>query len=647
MAAQGARIVDLVRLVMRYKSAYYAGRPEVSDVAYDRLEEELRVLDPGHPALEFVGTAGARDVRGEPSLPRIAHRTPMLSLEKTYSTEDLRRWTEKHPVMGTIKVDGNSLSLVYSRGKLVQAKTRGDGRLGEDVLGKARWVGSIPRELPRGIVGTDDEIEVRGELFCTETNFLQLADAMVALGLERPTSPRNIVAGLLGRKVHFDLARWFDFFAFDLLGANDLATETETFRVLGGLGFALPHHRLLKTWPEIEGFLEEVRSMMDVGEIGLDGAVFTYEARSLHRELGATAHHPRYKMSFKWAGETAESVIQKITWATSRLGFVTPVAVIEPVRLSGAQITNITLHNAAHVRAYNLKVGDRIELVRSGEVIPKFLRVVTGAAGVFVWPKQCPECGTELVLQEVKLQCPNSGSCPAQISGGILNWIRCVGIEDLSEKRLDALMAAGFVRSIPDLYRVTPEQLMKLPAVREKMAAKLVANIEATRELDLPVFLNGLGIEGAGQTSWEAITATAASLAAVRRLSEADIVAIDGFAEKSADQIVTGLKAKSKLIDDLLAVGLRVRAVDPARNVAAKDGPLAGKQIVITGILSRPRAEVEAGIKASGGSVGSAVSKNTFAVVTDDPSSGSSKMKKARDLGVQVWSEDDLNKMMS
>jgi DNA ligase (NAD+) len=347
-------------------------------------------------------------------------------------------------------------------------------------------------------------------------------------------------------------------------------------------------------------------------------------------------------MSFKWQGQTATSVIREVTWATSRLGIVTPVAVIEPVTLSGAVITNVTLHNAAHVQAFDLKAGDQIEIVRSGEVIPKFLQVVEAAQGTAKLPKVCPSCQSDLVFDDVRLKCPNSETCPAQQLGSILNWIRAAEIDDLSEKRLAALMSAGLVRNMVDLYHLQLEDFFKIPQTKEKMAAKLFKNIDKSRHLPLARFLSGLGIEGAGVTTWEKLLNEAPNLKALLALTPEQIEAIEGFAEKTAEQIANGLQSKKPLIDALLAAGVKPEAAA----TIASDGPLIGKQLVITGSLSRPRAEIERVIKAAGGKVASAVSSVTHAVITEDPTSTSSKMQKARKLGIPVWSEADLQRQL-
>ncbi len=632
MSQQADEITRLANEIIRHKRLYYAGRPEISDQSFDQLEEQLRRLAPEHPALSYIGTDKVAESQ------KVAHRRPMLSLQKTYKIEDLVNWAGDYPVMGSWKVDGNSLSVIYEDGVMSLAKTRGNGRFGEDVTEKVRWVSDIANRLDAGV-----DLEIRGELYCSEHQFALLVDEMIELGLDRPSSPRNIVAGLLGRKSHLHLMGYFNFFAFDLHAEDEglqFATEEEKFAWLETQGFRLPHPRLLSHSEAIKTYLNDVKEVMSSGEIGVDGAVFSYNEIALHHELGNTSHHPRYKMSFKWQGQTATTVIRDMNWATSRFGVVTPVAVIEPVVLSGATITNVTLHNAEHVKAYNLKVGDQIEIVRSGEVIPKFLEVKQAAPGDFKWPESCSACGSPLSFDGVRLRCLNSDSCPAQQSGAILNWIRSVEIDDISEKRLELMIQNGLVSSPADLYRLQEEDFMSLPLVKEKMAKKLYRNIQNSCDTDLAHFLSGLGIAGTGRTSWEKILEQFPSLQQIRQLTVADIVAIDGFAEKSAQQIATGLKEKSDLIDELLAVGMKPRAFNVRSSKA--DAVLAGKQLVITGTLSRPRKELEALIKEAGGSCGSAVSGNTFALVANDPDSASSKMRKAKQLGIQIWSEDEL-----
>ena len=632
------RVRRLAQELMHHKRLYYAGHPSISDQEYDRLEEELRSLSPLHPALDFVGT----DIISASA--KASHEIPMLSLQKAYDEKTLFSWKGAEAVVGCWKLDGNSLALVYDAGRLVQAKTRGNGRIGEDVTDKARWVGAIIPELKKPC-----RVEVRGELFCRLGAFGALSAEMVRLGLERPSNPRNIVAGILGRKTHGDLARFFDFCAFDVI-INDqsirFTSEWQKITWLREEGFALPGPKLLVEPTEISAYLDEVKDLMNDDDIMLDGAVFTYDAIDMHEELGNTSHHPRYRISFKWQGETAQATISQVLWATSRYGVVTPVAVTPPVWLSGANITNITLHNALNVINNNIKAGDEIEIVRSGEVIPKFLRVVTAHEGGYVLPESCPSCGEKLLFDGVRLKCPANERCPAQNLRSILNFIKCMEIDDLSEKRLEKMIELGLVRTIPDLYRLTSDQLLTLPVTKQKMATKLLNNIAASKQRPLAQFLSGLSIEGAGLTTFEKLLEHFHDLAALRVATVPQIESISGFALRTAQQIVEGLVARGALIDELLAAGVTPKAAEAVLSPDGKALPLTGRQIVITGKLSMPRVELENLIKLSGGRPASAVSAHTLAVVTNEIDSTSTKKKKARELGIKVMNENDLLDMI-
>ena len=624
------QIMSLATELMRHKRLYYRGTPEISDDAYDSLEMKLKKLSPNHPVLSFVGTDSPITTK------KVSHGKAMLSLQKTYDLHDLRAWIGQHAVVGTWKIDGNSLSLVYQQGKMVLAKTRGDGKFGEDVTDKIRWVADIIPTLPDKL-----DIEIRGELYCSAENFHLLAKEMTDLGMEKPTHPRNIVSGMLGRKNDYHLARYFNFQAFELIDETDslvLESEMMCFRWLQDQGFRIPGVQLLINQEATSIYLNQVRHLMTTGDIGIDGAVFSINDRKLHQKLGYTAHHPRYKMVFKWQGETAISTIENIEWSTSRLGIVTPVAVIKPVFLSGAKIKNITLHNAQHIINFNLKPGDQIEIVRSGEVIPKFLRVEKSSSGKHQLPTACPSCQNTLHFDGIRLKCLND-HCPAIITGEILNWIKAVEIDDLSEKRLQHLLDRKLIANIPDLYRLTESDFLKLPLTKEKMARKLVSAIAKSRNLPLVHFLNGLGFEGMGTTSWLALLKAFPTLTELRKCSAEEIGKQNGFAEKTAEQIVKDFKKKASLIDHLLQIG-----VTPfSENGPSSTKTLEDKNIVITGKLSQPRKKIEELIRHEGGKPMSAISTHTDILVANDLQTHSTKKwQKAISLGIKIWNEQEL-----
>lgn len=633
-----SEISDLVEQIIYHRQKYYAGHPEISDYNYDQLEERLRSIVPNHPVFLAVGSED-----DNVNTPKVRHETPMLSLAKTYDLQTLKTWIGEHRVIGSHKVDGNSLSLVYEGGSLIRAKTRGNGIQGEDVSEKVAWVSDCIAKIKDPVF---QDFEIRGELYCSQQRFSRLVTEMERLGLERPSNPRNIVAGVLGRRQHVQLARFFGFFAFDLLlmdGSSPFVTEEEKFDWLKQQNFQLPYFKSISNHEQVEGFLERTKLAMDEGEIGIDGAVFSYNDISLHKKLGVTAHHPKYKMSFKWQGETAVSTIEGIEWNTSRLGVVTPVAVIRPVQLSGALISNVTLHNASHVKNYSLSAGDSIEIVRSGEVIPKFLRVVTSVASQCSLPSSCPACSHPLVYDDCRLNCLNHEECPAQIHGVILNWVRSVGIEDLSEKRLNLLIDRGLVNDIIDLYRLKEEDFLALPMFKEKMAKKLYQNIQQSKDITSVQFLTGLGIKGTGKVTWEALLQEFNSIDLIRKACIEEILPLKGFAEKLATQVIEGLQQKSELIDQLKEVGVVCQEYIK-EGIGSK--VLAGMNFVITGTFSKSRKELSSMVEQAGGKVIGAVSSATSVLLIADLSSQSSKAKKARSLGVELWTEAMLDERL-
>ncbi|MCX6116611.1 MAG: helix-hairpin-helix domain-containing protein, partial [Proteobacteria bacterium] len=457
------------------------------------------------------------------------------------------------------------------------------------------------------------------------------------LGLQPPTSARNIVAGILGRKIHIDLARYFNFFAFEVLGKRDLTSEVKKIEFLYRNRFNVPKHSLIHSPVELTNFLEMVKNEMANGDVGCDGAVFTINDSTRHQALGFTNHHPKYKLSFKWQGQTAVSKVIRVDWATSKFGIVTPVAIIDPVVLSGATITNVTLHNASYVRSLDLKAGDKIEIVRSGEVIPKFLKIIERSVGDIDIPKVCPSCRSILVEDEVRLRCSNAQNCPAQLSGTILNWINAVGIDDLSEKRLLAMIEIGIVSDIPSLYKISIDDILKLPATKDKMASKIFANIQKSKNMPLSVFLHGLGIEGIGLSTWEKIVERFGSIDKVKSACEDDLLAIDGIASKTALQIISGIQKNTHLIHQLFSVGVLITENSRVERIGTQI--FDNMNFVITGTLSKPRKDIENLIKSLGGKITSSVTKNTNVLITNDTETQSSKMQMASKLSIPIWTE--------
>jgi DNA ligase (NAD+) len=624
------RIKELESLIIKHKALYYQGRPEITDLAFDQLEDELKKLDPQNLALSIVGTTSS-------SSDKIKHEKKMLSLEKTYLLEDLVSWMGKEEVLSTFKLDGISCSLVYENGHLVLAKTRGDGSLGENITPKVLWISSIPKWI-----NNKDKIEIRGELYCEEKDFFHLSDEMVERGFEKPTSQRNIVAGLMGRKDNLEFCRYLKFMAFDVIHEdhNYFNKEEEKFKKLTEFSFIIPDIEIHTTKSSLESVVEKAKVFMSEGDYQIDGLVFTYNRLSLHEELGETAHHPRYKMAFKFQGESKITTIKDIVWSISRNGILTPVGEVDPVELSGAMIGRVTLHNYGLVKQFNLKKGDRIEIIRSGEVIPKFLNVIEASESKFEIPTTCPSCHSKIEIEDIRLFCRND-LCPGKNKEIILNFIQKIGIEDLSGKRLEDLIDAGLVREIQDLYKLKQEDLLKLEKVKEKLSSKLIEAIEKTKRIDMPTFLSSLGISGGAYNKCEKVVfAGYDSVEKILTLTTNDLMKIEGFAEKSATEFYESLKEKNKLIKDLINLGFEFIKEE------RRETKISGLKICITGALSEKRNVIEDRIRECGGVIVSSVSKNTDMLVTNETDPTSSKFKKALDLKIKIITENELFELM-
>ncbi len=624
-----SKIKNLEKEILKHKELYYKGFPEISDQEYDELENDLRLLDPSNRVLQIVGVKVI-------SNKKIKHDSPMLSLDKCYEIKDLLKWKKEFDLISTLKIDGSSCSLLYKDGKFELAKTRGDGSFGEDISNKTIYINNIPRNI-----NEKSKIEIRGEIYCTEDNFIKLKKEMKEVGLPEPSSKRNIVAGILGRKEYIYLAKYLSFCAFELVSTLDMNLEEEKLYFLKKEKFDIPDYFKIKSHQEVEQEIKRLEDFLENGDYLVDGLVFTINNLDVHEELGSTNHHPKYKMAFKLAGEKKQSVIKSIEWNVSRNGVLTPVANIEPVDLSGAMISNVTLHNLGIVQKNNLKEGDQIEIIRSGEVIPKYLKTIKESKKRFSIPKKCPSCDEKVNIDDIRLKCINE-KCPDKVVEEINHYIKICNIEDLSDKRIREMISKKIVSSIPDLYDLNIEKLLTLDKTKEKLANKLFNNIQEAKKIKLSKFLSAVGIDGVAENSAQKIIDSGFNtIDKFRKLKIDDIIEIDGFAEKSAEKIVESLRIKSEVIDQILNKGISF-----TRGEEIVDN-LNGKSFCITGKLSRGRSEIEKDIKKNGGKVTSSVSKNLNYLICNEESSNSSKYVKAEKLNISIITELELMELIN
>lgn len=632
--AERARIDELAQRVERYRASYYAGKPEISDAAYDALEDELRALDPTHPVLARVGSA-ALVTEWE----KARHEIPMGSLNKVVNEDELRGWIarceellvrEPHaPVADDLfvaeKLDGISIEVIYRGGKLVDAITRGDGDWGERITQNVARMKGVPARIRE-----KGHLSVRGEII------LRLSD--MKKHFSGATSPRNMAAGLSKRFDGQGVEHCTVLF-YDVAEHAEIATCRQRFAWLRDLGFATPqsmHGTADQVLELYRRYGSELRAALDYE---IDGLVVYVDSLNTQTTLGDLNRRPRGAVAFKFASPAKVSKVVAIQWDTGPSGRVTPVAIVEPVELAGATVQRASLHNAANVRSLGIGVGDEVLVSRRNDVIPYVEEVVDKRGPAAQPPADCPVCSAALSTEGEYLICRNT-ACRAIIEGRIHNWIEAIGALEWGDKLIEQVVAAGLVGEPVDLYKLTVKDLAGLERRGEKIAKKCLDQLQGRLPLTLPVFLTALGIEGfAIQTARLIVSAGFNTLDKVLAAKEADLAAISGLGATKAAGIVRGLRARKDEIDRLVAAGIEPVAPDA-------EGPLAGLTFCFTGSASRSRGELTQLVESNGGRVLGSVTKELNYLVIADVSSTSSKAEKARKYGTKLITEEDLDQLI-
>jgi len=615
------RIKYLSEWLKYYQQQYYAGTPQISDQDYDKLEDELRALDPGNAALQQVGAA----VYGQ----KVEHARPMLSLEKVRTSGEVFSWMDGETCVVTHKMDGSAASLVFKNKQLAVAKTRGDGKVGENITEHVKCINCPQDDLP--------DCEIRGEICISGVKFAALTDEMLRRGLEKPNSIRNIVAGLLHRKDNIDLCAYLDFIAYDFILDNDeFHSENEKFHELRNLGFLLPAYEFVTSDEEIDNYLQKYQDD-DSKQFLTDGVVFSLNILSKQKERGTTNHHPKGKLAFKFPSEVRQTTVKDIEVDVGRTGKLTFVGIVEPVELSGAQVGRVTLHNLKYIRDHKINIGCTIEITRSGEVIPKHVRTVT-EYGEYRAPLACPACGGSLEWTETGVDLVCTGlNCPAQLLGKVSNWISKVGIDGIGDSTLETLHERGWVENIHDLYLLDPLLISQIEGFGDKSAENIVNNVQMHKNIPISKFLPALGLQGLGNGVSKLILDKYPTISEVLSLKYDELLEISGIGDVLAKSLSVNVRTYIPVIlKNLSEVGVKV--IDGER---PKEGIFTGKSFVITGTLSRGRNEIESWIVLRGGKCSSSVSKKTSYLVCNEPST-SSKYTKAEKLGTPIITEDEL-----
>ena len=655
------RTDELRRLVAYHSHRYHVlDDPEVPDATYDALYDELAALERAHPELVTPDSPTQR-VGAPPSerFQKVAHATPMGSLEKVTTAEALEKWADDirkrlgsdEPVAYVLepKIDGLAINLTYEDGVLVRGATRGDGVQGEDVTVNLRTIGSVPlRMLGDGLPSL---LEVRGEAYLPISGFQALNERLAGTGQKLAPNPRNAAAGSLRQKnsaitADRPLAVWV--YGTGARDGLDPASQFELLAWLREHGFRTnPYAERLESIDEVARRCEEWEGRRSELDYEIDGIVIKVDSLDQQRRLGALHQRPRWARAFKWAPATAPTKLLEIRIRVGRTGALNPWAVLEPVEVGGVTVSRATLHNEQDINRKDIRAGDMVIVQRAGDVIPQVVGpVLPHAAGTqpFRMPERCPLCDTPVVQPEGEAmhRCPNR-ACPSRGLETLNNWVMAAAdIEGVGEQFVWRLWNLGLVRSLPDLYRLTKEQLLELDGFQEKSASNVIAAIQASASLPFGRVLFGLNIPDVG---WVTAQSLARHFGTVERLGAAtpdEVMACEGIGPERAEAIVEWFadEANQALVAELWPL-LQVREEE-----LPPDGPLTGKQYVITGTLEGySREQARAALEALGAKVSDSVSKKTTGVIVGE--SPGSKAAKAEKAGVPILGEAELRGLLS
>jgi DNA ligase (NAD+) len=662
--AARTRVAELREEIAFHNERYYVDEsPVVSDVEYDMLVKELEALEAAHPELRDAAsptqTVSGRAVE---TFAKHVHSRPMLSLDNTYSIDELRAWDARvrkglegaeYCYVAELKIDGLSISVAYdASGGFARGVTRGDGVRGEVVTENIRTIESLPKRLPPKVleqVARGREIEVRGEVYLSNAEFRRINAECEEDGARVFANPRNAASGSLRQKdPAVTASRRLAIFAYDLLvdGAKPFDRHSSSLAWLDSARIPVnPERRVCRTIDEVVAFCEDYAGLRDGLDYEIDGVVVKVDSVEQQERLGFTSKAPRWAVAYKFPARQATTRLNGITIQVGLTGALTPVAELEPVLLAGSVVARASLHNEDEIRRLDARVGDYVLIEKSGDVIPRVVRVIPDrrepGLEPYVFPDQCPSCGTRAVRPEgeVVRRCPNR-ACPAKQQLKILRFKerKAMNIEKLGYALVARLLEAGLVRDAADLYALRPDQVVDVERMGEKSVANLMAQIEASKAAGLARLLYALGIRHVGTRIAQVLASAYGSVDAIEAASEAELTATNEIGPIVAASVAAWFRDDENraLVERLRAAGVSVEG--PKAAAKAASGAFAGKTFVLTGRLERfTRDEAAALVEARGGRVASSVSKKTDYVVAGEEAG--SKLEKANALGVAVLDE--------
>jgi DNA ligase (NAD+) len=650
-AALAKEVAKLRTEIDRHSHLYYVEqRPEISDAEFDRLWARLVEIETEHPGLVTPDSPTQRvGVEPQAKFETIDHVAPMLSLDSTQDPAEVRRFDERvRRLLGGIrpryvlqpKLDGASIELVYEKGVLARAVTRGNGRSGEGVTANVRTIASVPHELRTKVRPAPEQLALRGEVMMYISDFQEFNARLIERGEEPYASPRNSASGAIRQlDPAVTASRSLEVVVYDVVAAPGakFATDSEAIHAIADWGFEIPERvEIVHTVEEILDYHAAFAKVRDELDYEIDGVVIKLDDLVARAAFGTTSHHPRWALAFKFLARQEITKIDKIDVSIGRTGILTPLALLRPVVVGGVTVSKASLHNRHELARKDLREGDTVRIQRAGDVIPQVVEVVEKGehrSPPFVMPTHCPACGTEVVEDGPRIVCPNRFGCPAQLKGRIVHFgaRSALDIEGLGDETARLLVETGLVRELAELFDVEPEQLMALEGFAEKSANALVRGIHARKEPDLDRFLHALGIPEVGVAVARDLAAHFGDFDRIRDATREELEAVQGIGPRMSEAISEFFSQprNASAIDAILQRGVRPRASEPVRT----DLPDLGAA-VFTGTLPVPRVVAETAWRKVGGRVANSVSKKTAFVVAGEEAG--SKLEKAQELGVEV-----------
>jgi len=658
----GERIENLRSQIRHHDHLYYVkGSPSIADAAYDKLLRELSELEEEFPDLKTPDSPTERvSGRAQDAFGEVRHLSPMLSLESLMIEDEVREFGKrvekglglsKVAYMAEPKFDGLSVELIYQEGRFLRGSTRGDGTVGEDVSLNLKTIRSLPLTLFTEAYPASGTLAVRAEAIMRLEEFEALNRRMTEMGKESFANPRNAASGSLRQlDTRVTASRPLDLFAYDVMYADSVAirSQRQALDLLSAWGFRTdPSSRLCEDLDEVVACHRELEAKRDELDYELDGIVVKVDRRDQQAELGSRSRSPRWAVAFKFAARQEVTDVLDIAVSVGRTGKLTPVALLRPVDVSGVTVSRATLHNQDEVRRKDVRASDRVRIQRAGDVIPEVVEVLLehrkGDPPEFQMPAVCPVCGSTVESKGAYHVCTGGWSCRAQQTGRIQHFASrgAMEIEFLGEKTVAQLVERGLVRDLSDLYRLEKKDLLDLDGFAEKSAENLVNAIEASKKASFDRFLFGLGIGNVGQHVAQVLASHFGSLARILDAKEDELLSVHEIGEEVA-RSVAGYFRDEK--NRRVIEDMVRNGLDLVWESSQKEKTLAGTRVVFTGTLSKVhRDEAKRLVEERGGRVTSSISKNTgFVVVGEDAGSPSLKAERARELGVKILSEDEF-----